>query len=468
MTRVFAIAGLAVRTLVRSRLLIFLLLLLLLTVAGIPAVVKGDGTLEGKIRVLIQYTLTLSAILLGTATVWASCSSLSEEIAGRQIQLLAVKPVPRWQIWLGKWLGILAMDAFLLGFAGAAVWVFAWWHTRPAAVPQEEALRVRQQVLVGRRLVPARAGDAEGEARRRLAALVREKRLPPEVSPADALPLLIRQVRVEQDTVTPGQSRQWVFDLPAASGFFSCRPPSGDRAWLRIRFASAGMGREFRSGTWSLGTASRPDLYSFPMERKLDGVHQFPVPVNALVRNEPLLVRFANAARETSDTVVFSHSQGVEILIPEISFGANLARALLILLGYFALLAALGLSAGALFSFPVATFFSVSVIVVALLSHFFIGVYPSAHHGHSHRHSSEPEEPPSLMDRMGDSLGRQTARAVAPILEVAPLGLLSDGILVSGDMVRRALLLLAVVYPAMFGLIGAASLGRRELALPER
>ena len=34
------------------------------------------------------------------------------------MQMVAVKPIPRWKIWIGKWLGILTLNAGLLLVCG--------------------------------------------------------------------------------------------------------------------------------------------------------------------------------------------------------------------------------------------------------------------------------------------------------------------------------------------------------------
>ena len=34
--------------------------------------------------------------------------------------MLAVKPIARWQIWLGKWLGIMILNLILLALSGAS------------------------------------------------------------------------------------------------------------------------------------------------------------------------------------------------------------------------------------------------------------------------------------------------------------------------------------------------------------
>jgi len=52
------------------------------------------------------YAVDLLAVLM---TILTSIDTLSGEIASGTIQAIATKPVPRWQVLLGKWFGFLGM-----------------------------------------------------------------------------------------------------------------------------------------------------------------------------------------------------------------------------------------------------------------------------------------------------------------------------------------------------------------------
>jgi hypothetical protein len=66
--------------------------------------------------------------------------------------------------------------------------------------------------------------------------------------------------------------------------------------------------------------------------------------------------------------LVFPLDDGLEVLYREGGFEVNFIRGLGIILCWLALLAALGLAAASLLSFPVAAFVSLSILVVALSS----------------------------------------------------------------------------------------------------
>ena len=77
---------------------------------------QGDGTAEGKFKVFVTYSFLLSSIVLITVNIAFSCVSISGELKKRTMFLLDAKPVKRWQIIVGKWVGFLFLN-FLLIFS---------------------------------------------------------------------------------------------------------------------------------------------------------------------------------------------------------------------------------------------------------------------------------------------------------------------------------------------------------------
>jgi len=72
------------------------------------------------------YAVDLLAVLM---TILTSIDTLSGEIASGTIQAIATKPVPRWQLLVGKWLGFCAMlsgyIAIMVGGVNAVTYVMA-------------------------------------------------------------------------------------------------------------------------------------------------------------------------------------------------------------------------------------------------------------------------------------------------------------------------------------------------------
>ena len=127
MQRILAIAGLTWKAALRFKLFLVIAVLLIAAVVGLPLVIEDDGTAQGFTQIILTYTLSAITGLLGLSTLWLACGTLARDIEECQIQVVATKPIARWQIWLGKWLGIVTLNA---AFAGN----FRWLRVRVVAV----------------------------------------------------------------------------------------------------------------------------------------------------------------------------------------------------------------------------------------------------------------------------------------------------------------------------------------------
>ena len=148
MQRILAIARLTWKSAFRYRLFWVMAALLVAAVVGLPLILKDDGTAEGLTQILLTYTLSAITVLLGIATLWLSCGTLARDVEDCQIQVVCTKPIARWQIWLGKWLGILALNAMLLALSGAAVFLLLQWRSQ--RLPAEQQAELQPRDLCGR------------------------------------------------------------------------------------------------------------------------------------------------------------------------------------------------------------------------------------------------------------------------------------------------------------------------------
>src|SRR3954453_22882011 len=148
MQQLLAIAGLTWKAAFRFRLFWVLAFLLLGSVIALPLLLKDDQTARGFIQLLLTYNLTVITTLLGLSTLWLACGTLARDIEDCQIQMVAVKPIARWQIWLGKWLGLLSLNAALLAISGAGV--YGLLQYRATKLPADQKAILRNEVLVAR------------------------------------------------------------------------------------------------------------------------------------------------------------------------------------------------------------------------------------------------------------------------------------------------------------------------------
>src|SRR5437762_6661649 len=161
MQRVLAIAWLTWKAAFRFRLFLVIAVLLLASVVGLPLLIKDDGTARGFTQILLTYTLTTISALLGTSTLWLACGTLARDIEDCQMQVVVVKPIARWQIWLGKWLGLMSLNAALLALSGASVYGLLQWRAARLPVDQQQVLRSEVLVARGSALPPDPAQKIE-------------------------------------------------------------------------------------------------------------------------------------------------------------------------------------------------------------------------------------------------------------------------------------------------------------------
>src|SRR5208282_81033 len=148
MQKTLAIAWLTWKAAFRFRLFLVIAVLLLAAVVGLPLLLKDDGTARGFTQIFSTYTLSVITALLGLSTLWLACGTLARDIDECQIQVVATKPIARWQIWLGKWLGLVSLNAVLVAFAGACIYGLLEW--RASKLPAALQEKLNNEVLVSR------------------------------------------------------------------------------------------------------------------------------------------------------------------------------------------------------------------------------------------------------------------------------------------------------------------------------
>ena len=358
MQRLLAIAWLTWKAAFRFRLFVVVAVLLLVAVVGLPILIKDDGTARGFTQILLTYTLSVITALLGLCTLWLACGTLARDIEECQMQVVAVKPVARWQIWLGKWLGIVSLNAALLAVAGGSVYGLLQWRATRLPVAQQAILRNEVLVARGTAKPEGLTREIEVETDR----LFKQRLEKGGIATAD-MPLVRQQIqeqlKAEYQIVPPATYRLWQIKLGTAKNALRDRPLQ-----LRIKFNAANRSPSGTfTGLWQVGVPETTSLWrSQPMSLAPDTFHEFEIPPNLFDENGVLNVFFMNM----NDTaLLFPLEDGMEVLYPSGGFALNYVRGLGIILCWMALLAALGLTAASFLSFPVAAFAAMALLAMS-------------------------------------------------------------------------------------------------------
>lgn len=360
MQAMLAIARLTWKSAFRYRLFWVLLVALIAAIVGLPLLVKDDGTARGFIQILLTYTLGMILFLLGVSTLWLSCATMARDVEECQMQMLVVKPVARWQIWLGKWLGILALNTALLAASGVTIHLLLKWrsgHLRP----NQQAI-LRDEILVSRATFKPEALPLDEEIDRRVKANPAIMALPPQQQ-AEARYKVAQQVYIAAQIVPPGTVRTWAFDL----GLGAAGLGTNETLSIRVKFYPASTNETgLYRGLWFFsepGSRVRNDYP--PMALASAAPQEFRISSSLVDSKGRILIHYQNLE---DITLIFPLDDGIEVLYRDGGFGLNFARGLGILLAWLSLLSAIGLAAASVSSFPVATFFSIGVLIVVLCS----------------------------------------------------------------------------------------------------
>jgi hypothetical protein len=426
MNRILAIAGLTLRSAIRSKVLALLVVLVMSGIIGLPLIMKSDGSLAGQVQLFMEYTLGLTVTLLSVIAVWTGAGAVSLEVENRQIQLVTVKPVRALELWAGKWLALMVIDGILLALAGAMIYGLLWWTTRPAIMSAEDRAWLRENILVAHTevLPEPRQTVAPGAA---------------------SIP-----------TVAPGKSWHWQFNPPRGVR-------AGEEIFLQYRFVTSHPDlRAPVAGLWLIDI----DGKSRPIEYPASGLanHDYSFRIPAPEGSRRLDISYVNMDQATPVTLLFDASGGVKLRVNVSRFEANYLRALLIILARLAFFSALGLTAGAVFSFPVAVFVSLALLLMSVVNHWMLGGL-TVGLGIGAVEAAVGTVA-AIVNRVIQFVLLALNAILPPLYRYNPLEFLPDGILISWGLIGKAWLLLVGVYSGMLALVGAWWFSRRELGLP--
>ena len=454
MQPLLAIAWLTWKAAFRFRLFLVVAVLLLGSVVGLPLLLKDDGTARGFTQILLTYTLGTISALLGLSTLWLACGTLARDIEDCTVQVVAVKPIARWQIWLGKWLGIMSLNAALLSLSGASVYGLLQW--RATRLPADEQRVLRREVLVARGSIKPASFDQEiQELTDRVLRDRLQKNPDLKADIGEARKQILEQVKAEYQIVPSGYVHQWTVDLGAAKNLVPGQP-----IYLRVKFNAADKSISGTyDGRWQVGEPRQtPIWHSEVMSLAPDTFHEFEVPANFDAKGV-LTVAFANA---NNTALLFPLEDGLEVLYPQGGFGLNFMRGLGIIFCWMALLATLGLASASFLSFPVAAFLSLGVLTLALSS----GTISNAvsegtlmgYNAETNRYGH------SVLDIIAIPVFRTVLEVINLAKSFSPIDSLSTGRSVTWGELGRAFVQIVLLLGGGIGLIGIFIFNRRELA----
>lgn len=507
------IAKQTLKAAIRYRFVVAMAVALLVIVFGIPLLLKSDGTAKGTVQLVLTYTLGSTTALLGIASLWMGCGTLAREIEDNVMQMVAVKPVARWRVWLGKWLGIMLLNAALMVPTGLAIFFLINARANSSELDEFEKAKLQNEVLVSRSSVREpkrdfsisrqRAYDyallvAEGKTqyteaeqalrmsvtnpehilsfRPEYPRLVEQSRNDPSaVVLAEVLAKLeelernaVRISKASFEIILPGQSQFWEFQIdPDIVDEVNQKP-----IYLRFKF-NADDEYDPKSHTlwFSIGEGTNkrwpPEGTFKEMKRGSSAFHEEQLPIGIVPDKGPQngLVRVHFMNQNSERPIIFLMEDGPMILYHDGGFGMNLFRGLLTIFFWLGLISAIGLMASSFLSFPVATFMSLGILLISASTGTLEQIIDEGGiTGINHETGRKDES--SMLDGAAIFFAKGAVTITTSIWGYSPVDSLSDGRTIKWTTLLSAFVWIILVMGGLVMAVGAYMFHRKELALP--
>jgi hypothetical protein len=242
-------------------------------ILGMPflKMMKGDGTLAGQIRTFLSYTTSLTSLLGSLMTLLLVIAVVTSDIRNKQIFGVATKPIARWGYIIGRWLGVVWIDAILVVGCGSAIYCLAQYLRAGEALHGDDRRAVESEVFTARQRIAPEPINTTAGVDKRIRVLKQQGDF---------------ERTLEGYTARAGGDKLRAMDLIVADiakeieGAIQSIPPRGSRVW---EFSGIDVaGRETRSSGSVLGIDPRQWMAHIETDPLLLGklVYKGPIRVN--------------------------------------------------------------------------------------------------------------------------------------------------------------------------------------------
>jgi len=381
---------------VRMKISLVLIILMILGLAVLPGMLDGDQPLRYRVQSFFQYSVTGVFWILAFLTLAFGIASITSEQRDKTIWQTVTKPVAAWKYLLGKWLGLVGLNAVLLLVSSSGIFLFAEYLRNQPAIGEtraylatdsavsEDRFILESRVMTARESkfmeIPERfSRDGEIFQQRVDQFIAKERLTDPNfaTTPSDykyvASNLYTAMIRAYR-SIPPGESR-----LYTISGLEKARNQSSPIT-LRFRIDSQGNRPDaFYDMTFSLPYSQDPaplvkrmglgfyhNISLTPESINEDGVLDILIFNGKVIKGEQGMGIIPNPSTASIP------ERGLEISYRAGGYRTNFMRVMLVMWVKLAFLAMLAVWTSTFLSFPVACLVSFGVFMIAEMSGFLI------------------------------------------------------------------------------------------------
>ena len=374
MRGIWAVAKNTIKQALRMKIAVVFIILLLVLLPVLGITTTGDDTLKGRLQTFVSYGLSLTSLLLCLLTIFVTVYTVTSDIKYRQIYTVVTKPIRRFQLLLGKLLGVMILDIVLLVLFSALIYTFAVYMPKIFKATDEELIQVNNEFYTARAALDIPEVDVTGEVKERYEKLERLKRLP-DLPREEILAELTKQAQLEKRAADVGGVLIWEFDnvKPLTKSMFikfkydvAVNPPD-----MQV------YGRWYAGDPQYVKYGQKPPtpFYDNILKHSIQTFHEIEFPADVVPENGHLAIAFMNVS--LNRTSITFPPGALAILYKADTFTANFIRAVLLILFRLVFLACLSVLASTFVSMPVAILLCLVLFSTATISGFVIESFDS-------------------------------------------------------------------------------------------
>jgi len=379
MRRIWAIAVNTVKQALRMKIAVAFIVSLLVLLPVMGLVTSGDGTPKGRVQTFVSYSMSLTSLLLCLLTIIVAVYSVTTDLEQCQIYTVITKPVYRFQVLIGKFLGVFLLGFVLLVIFSSMIYFITVYTPRFIDVTGEQLDDLNNEFYTARASLKPAPVDVSKEVTQSFNELVRNNKisteeLGDESARRQILEELTKSRELATRSVGPGRQLIWEFNNVNVKS----QDPEG-RIFVRYKYeVSVAPPNNRIAGSWTVGDY-RQVKYGLPVETPLwresrwdviRAFHEIEVPVEVVADDGYLAVGFGNLPQYNETTVIFPEKDGIEVLYKADNFTANYIRATILILLRLIFLASLGVFTATFLSFPTAVLFCLVIFATGAISGF--------------------------------------------------------------------------------------------------
>lgn len=446
---VLAITRLAIKQCFKTCYAWLLFALSILCIAG--AIGRGSE-IEMVRQISLCWLPFAILIIFGIGVLWMGCSSMANDIEEKRFIGTAVAPVKKGTIWVGRWLGLLVSTALLLGVVFLLVGIngaISLGTERPREqlelLPKSKA-QVIQEIYAD--MLATASEEAGGEF------------VQNEEQKQQTIDELSRQLSWQYFPLSAGASRAWEFSLNA----FSLKPQ--EIINLKLSFLSMAGTTGGADGVLKIySNTSVEPIAEFDMTSDARGNVFFELPTDKLISAESIRIVYENAPEEKGGaTVLIGYEESLQVLAPKGNYWVNLFYAYLMCLGLLSIMAAMGITSGMQYSFPVAIFTALVVMLMFVIAsgNAINDCADTGTCGHNHGEKEKTAQFSELVHKGAQGVSRAVHYTTASFIKEEPLAKLGSNRLIARHNVAEWSLVSFLILPLFLCLIGSVVLSRKE------